>query len=222
MTHHAHLGTDRDEDSYPYRMNVKGRRQLFKVLILTLSGFQGFRVAWCKYVTGSLSATAPILPIVTPWYARCSALVVNAALVGLCVWSGRWYLYIVLWVYPILAVGIFLNVLRTIAEHQPNDYPRIDGGSETAMRPLVRTTVPNWFEKWLLYQANFNYHLEHHLFPTVPQHNLGLLHRHLVRHGFYTQFPEALQRSGVERFLRLVRTQPEADYSDAVDDAVYP
>ncbi len=41
MTHHAHLGTDRDEDGYPYRMNVKGRRALAWLALRTLTGAMG-------------------------------------------------------------------------------------------------------------------------------------------------------------------------------------
>ena len=50
------------------------------------------------------------------------------------------YLYFVLWAYPILAVAITLNIVRTIAEHEPEDYPRFENG-EVAMRPVARTTV---------------------------------------------------------------------------------
>jgi hypothetical protein len=35
--------------------------------------------------------------------------------------AGRWYLYFLLWAYPIIAVAIALNIVRTIAEHQPED-----------------------------------------------------------------------------------------------------
>jgi len=50
-------------------------------------------------------------------------------------------------------------------------------------------------EKWLIYGINFNYHLEHHLWPHVPFFNLPKLHAHLVERGFYEQRPDLLQRS---------------------------
>jgi fatty acid desaturase len=134
--------------------------------------------------------------------------------------AGRWYLYFVLWAYPIVGVAVALNIVRSVAEHQPEDFPRFRDGLETAMRPVARTTVPNWFEKWMLYQANFNYHVEHHIFPTVPRHNLGKLHRHLVIKGFYRQFPNSLQSSGFAKFWQLARNRKYDDFSDAVEDAI--
>jgi hypothetical protein len=71
-------------------------------------------------------------------------------LLSACIYVGRWYLYFLLWAYPIVAVAIALNIVRTIAEHQPEDYPRRDLNGDIVTMPLARTTLPNWFEKWLI------------------------------------------------------------------------
>lgn len=217
-SHHADLGTAQDQDGYPYHIEVRGTRALALVMLRSLSGVLGLWLAKSKYVgsTVALPATA-----VSPrWIGPLVTVVFNAVLLGLCILSGRWYLYFLLWAYPIVAVAVALNIVRSIAEHQPEDFPRYRGGREVSMRPVARTTVPNWFEKWMLYQANFNYHVEHHLFPTVPRHNLGTLHRHLVAQGFYRQFPQALQRSGFAKFWQLARNRRYDDFSDAVGDAI--
>jgi len=219
LTHHAHLGTELDEDSYPYRFNIKGPRALALLFLKTFTGFVGISVALKKYVAGQTNEAhrervsgALVAPLVT--------LVFNLGLLALCIVAGRWYLFFLLWAYPIVVIAIVLNIIRTIAEHQPEDYPRFSDGVETAMRPIVRTTVPNWFEKWLMYQANFNYHIEHHLFPAIPQHNLGLLHRHLRERGFYREFPGSIQKSGWKKFLSLSRNRTNNDFSDAVNEAL--
>lgn len=73
--------------------------------------------------------------------------------------------------YPAGAVTIalFLARFRTFAEHV-----------EPAGRNLpdfVRTHRPNWFDALFFYDAHFNYHLEHHLFPSIASCHLAQVHR---------------------------------------------
>jgi fatty acid desaturase len=218
MTHHAHLGTDKDEDRHPYAQPIKGARALVALLAKVLTGYYGVRLALEKYI-GGVKRAENYQGASPKWLAPLITIAFNLALLSLCVSVGRWYVYFIVWVYPIIAVAIALNVVRTIAEHQPEDFPQFANGSEHAMRPIVRTTIPNLFEKWLMYQANFNYHIEHHLFPTVPQHNLHKLHAKLAGGGFYKEFPECLQRSGVARFVSLMRNRKNDDFSEAVNEA---
>jgi fatty acid desaturase len=82
-------------------------------------------------------------------------------------------------------------MVRTCAEHQPEDFPAADLDKP----PIVRTTLPSVLEKWLIYGINFNYHLEHHLWPHVPFFNLPKLHAHLAERGFYEQRPDLLQHT---------------------------
>lgn len=219
-SHHADLGTSQDQDGYPYHIDVHGNRALAAVMFRSLSGLLGLWLARNKYVGPAVEL--PRAPVSSRWIGPLTTVMFNAGLLTLCILAGRWYLYFVLWAYPIVAVAVALNIVRSVAEHQPEGFPCLRGGHEVAMRPVARTTVPNWFEKWVLYQANFNYHVEHHLFPTVPRHNLGKLHRHLVAHGFYRQFPDALQRSGFAKFWQLARKGRYDDFSDAVTDGIQP
>lgn len=217
MTHHSHLGTVGDKDSYPYRMNIKGMRALAGVLAKSMSGGLGLWLAFDKY---GLKAPEKGAEIVSPrWIAPAVSLIFNTALLAACVAVGRWYVYFAVWVYPILAIAITLNIVRTIAEHQPEDFSSMAIGTEKPM-VVVRTTVPNFFEKWLMYQANFNYHVEHHLFPAIPQHNLARLHAHFQERGFYKQFPGSIQRSGFWKFVLLSRNREHDDFSGPVDEAL--
>jgi fatty acid desaturase len=217
-SHHAELGTNMDQDGYPYQIEIRGRRALMQMMGRSLSGFTGLWLVRSKYLGSNPSR--PAAQVSPRWIGPLTTIVFNSVLALLCVLAGRWYLYFALWVYPIVAVAITLNIVRTVAEHQPEDFPRFRDGLEVAMRPVARTTVPNWLEKWILYQANFNYHVEHHLFPAVPRHNLKKLHLHLVATGFYRQFPNSLQSSGFAKFWQLARNRRYDDFSGAVEDAI--
>jgi fatty acid desaturase len=217
-SHHADLGTSKDQDGYPYHMEVRGRRALMEMIGWSLSGLMGLWLARNKYIGSSQEPRA--VQVSPRWIGPLVTVIFNSILALLCIMAGRWYLYFALWAYPIVAVAVALNIVRSVAEHQPEDFPRFRDGLEFAMRPIARTTVPNWFEKWMLYQANFNYHVEHHIFPAIPRHNLGKLHLHLVAKGFYRQFPNSLQSSGFAKFWQLTRNRRYDDFSDAVEDAV--
>jgi fatty acid desaturase len=218
-SHHADLGTSKDQDGYPYHIAIGDKLALMVMIGWSLSGLMGLWLARTKYI-GS-SPERPAEQVSPRWIGPLMTVVFNSVLLGLCILAGRWYLYFALWVYPIVAVAVALNIVRSVAEHQPEDFPQFRDGLEVAMRPIARTTMPNWSEKWLLYQANFNYHVEHHLFPTVPRHNLGKLHLHLVAKGFYRQFPNSWQSSGFAKFWQLAHNSRYDDFSDAVEDAIH-
>jgi fatty acid desaturase len=77
------------------------------------------------------------------------------------------------WRYPILAlalpfseatVSLFLARVRALAEHQKCQGER--------GRDFSRTHLPTLLDKIILYDANFNFHLEHHVEPAMPSKNL--------------------------------------------------
>ena len=61
--------------------------------------------------------------------------------------------------------GLFFSQLRGIAEHAPES-GSIECGN-------VRSHAPHWLDRVLLYDLNFNYHVEHHLHPHVPSRDLA-------------------------------------------------
>ena len=67
--------------------------------------------------------------------------------------------------------GLFFSQLRGIAEHGA------EAGS--AIAGLVRSHAPNWLDSALLYDLNFNYHREHHLYPRRPSRELAAVHARL-------------------------------------------
>ncbi|MGO7755651.1 fatty acid desaturase, partial [Rhizobium ruizarguesonis] len=58
ISHHAHLGTEKDADGYPYREPIKGFRALAWVMVKALSGGMGVCLAADKYGGSARKATA--------------------------------------------------------------------------------------------------------------------------------------------------------------------
>src|SRR6185295_11197892 len=92
------------------------------------------------------------------------------------VWSGYLVQYLVLWVLPLVTVVQAILRLRAIAEH---------GATTDFSSPLTaaRTNLaPAWLE-WLIFPHSVNYHIEHHLYASVPHYNLRALHREMTASG---------------------------------------
>ena len=93
----------------------------------------------------------------------------NAVLLGILTFAGHPALYL-LWVVAWLTTYRLVTRIRSIAEHALTPDPN-DALNNT------RTTVARWWERLLIAPNCVNYHLEHHLLPTVPHYNLGRMHR---------------------------------------------
>jgi fatty acid desaturase len=90
--------------------------------------------------------------------------------------SGYLVQYLVLWVLPLVTVVQAILRLRAIAEH---------GATTDFSSPLTAARTnrgPAWL-RWLIFPHNVNYHVEHHLYASVPQYNLPRLHAEMKRQG---------------------------------------
>ena len=193
-SHHRAMSTKHDLDKYAYDLEIEGPKPFLSFLMKTLSGFEGLRLIKNKYLHKEASSSSKTSKLIT--------IAFNLTLAAFLTIFGKWYLYFILWVYPLLSVTIFLNNVRSIGEHLPKGDRYLDETKQDLIQ-LVRTTTPNFFEKWFMYQANFNYHLEHHLFPSIPAHNLPKLHAILKEIGIYNRHPECIQKSGTSTFLKF-------------------
>jgi len=207
LSHHAYLGTSRDQDRWAFSLDVRGSR-LWRVLTLGFLGYYGLTVTVLKFLRssgkreeGPGEGERDRSYVVTPWFMM---VVWNGLLLALAVSAGRAWVYPLLWITPLLTVGVLLNIVRSTAEHQPPNFTTHEG-FESDVGAVTRTTIPAWFEKWLLYQVNFNYHFEHHTWPRVPFFQLPRLHRHITERGFYQRHPECLQSSALPTILALHR-----------------
>jgi len=99
----------------------------------------------------------------------------NILLMGILWRSGHPTLYFFLWLLPLMSpLQVFLRI-RGITEHagyQPNENQALN----------TRTVVNSW-QPFFLAPHKVNYHLEHHLYPSIPFHRLPETHALLLSRG---------------------------------------
>jgi fatty acid desaturase len=185
--HHNNLYGALDPDTALHGGYPRGRAYLAKKLLKDLSGL----TAWKTYAyflggapalnTATNVALRPLDD--TSEKLRQEALhdrnaVIAFHILALILFAASGYLlqYLVLWVLPLVTVVQAILRLRAIAEH---------GATTDFSSPLTaaRTNVaPAWLA-WLIFPHKVNYHIEHHLYASVPHYNLPALHREMVERG---------------------------------------
>lgn len=90
-----------------------------------------------------------------------------------------WTLLLLYWMVPLLTVFLAVRYLRIVAEHYAIEHQHVLNESRTVIAPF--------WERWLIAPWGLNYHLEHHLFPSVPCFRLAELHRLLMTRDPYSQ-----------------------------------
>lgn len=117
----------------------------------------------------------------------------NLALFGILAAAGHPMLYL-LWVVSWLTTyGFFLRI-RAIAEHACTDI------SPDPLRN-TRTTKAGPIARLFFAPHDVNYHLEHHLLPTVPHYRLKLMHQMLTESG---ALKDAYVANGYREVMRAV------------------
>ncbi|HVH97482.1 MAG TPA: fatty acid desaturase family protein [Enhygromyxa sp.] len=194
LRHHAHTNTDADPDLGLITPFPITRASLLRKFARDLLGLTGLR-----RVLGLLAIDFGLLSYTASTGARrldqtgrsvgdviaCGArnfgpvLISNATLALLLRASGHGSLYF-LWVGAYLTTFSLFVRVRAIAEHactQRSVDPFAEFGSNT------RTTRAGLLARITVAPHNVNFHLEHHLLPTVPQHSLARMHRMLSQRG---------------------------------------
>ena len=92
---------------------------------------------------------------------------------------GEGWLYL-MWPAAIIFVQPLVSRVRQVAEHAavPDLY-------HPDARKNTRTVYSSFLSRIMFCPHQVNYHLEHHLLPTVPKYNLSLMHRLLRDKGYY-------------------------------------
>jgi fatty acid desaturase len=101
----------------------------------------------------------------------------NLALISLLVLTGNFWYYLLFWVCPFFLYIPFIFRIRSICEHFGIKKDKIDHS---------RTMYPNLFDRIFLgLNWNLTYHLDHHLFPSIPSYNVKKLHALLLQNRDY-------------------------------------
>lgn len=123
----------------------------------------------------------------------------NVALYLACAASGHGWLYGVWVASYVTPFPLFLRI-RSLAEHACTDL-------STDMFLNTRTTHAGFLERATVAPIRVNFHIEHHVMPSVPYFRLPLLHRMLRERGVVS---EPLRYSDV---LRIVSSKPARELS---------
>jgi len=185
--HHNNLYGALDPDTALHGGYPRGRMYLVRKLLKDLSGLTAWKT-YAYFLGGAPSLNTATNVAVRPLDDTSAKLRLEAkrdrnwvvalhmvALVAFAM-SGHLLQYLVLWVLPLVTVVQAILRLRAIAEH---------GATTDFSSPLTaaRTNLgPAWL-RWLVFPHNVNYHVEHHLYASVPQYNLPRLHAEMKRQG---------------------------------------
>ncbi len=185
--HHNNLYGALDPDTALHGGYPRGRAYLVRKLLKDLSGLTAWKT-YAYFLGGAPALNTATNVALRPLDDTSQKLRIEAerdrnlvigfhvALLGFFAWSGYLAVYLVLWVLPLVTVVQAMLRLRAIAEH---------GATTDFSSPLTaaRTnTGPAWLE-WLLFPHHVNYHIEHHLYASVPHYNLPALHREMAARG---------------------------------------
>lgn len=180
FAHHRHVNTNSDPDwirkqtsewKFPKRplalafmlardvVGLSAYKMIY--VILVLSGFVGKTL-------GRNGNTSFYLGMRGIYYTAAGWLILHYGL-------GK--MFLLYWFVPYCTWFVFVLHVRSIAEHfaLPNNHTL----------NASRTTYATWLERVLLAPKNINYHIDHHLFPSVPFYRLPKLHAELCSQPSY-------------------------------------
>jgi len=184
--HHNHLFGRQDPDTPIHGGYPRGRAYLAGKLLKDVAGL----TAWKTYAyfwgapsaaridgqkTDPLGDTSPKLrrdALNDRWAVAGFHLALPAAALAF----GFFIEYLLLWAIPLWFLLQPLMRFRSILEHGMT--------TETgdAWRDARTNLGPGWL-MWLIFPHNVHYHLEHHLYPSLPHYNLPKAHRALRAGG---------------------------------------
>lgn len=184
--HHNHLYQPSDPDMALQAGYPRGRAYLLKRLAKDLAGLT--TVKNYRYFFGLPGANAetgkgqrPVddtAPALSRAAVRDQRLVIAVHLASLPVLAvtGWWDEYLLLWILPLVTIVQLMLRFRAVAEH--GAVP--DTGD---VRRASRTNMAPFYVRWFLFPHHVNYHIEHHLYPSIPHYRLPACHRALAQAG---------------------------------------
>ncbi|MBL8581008.1 MAG: fatty acid desaturase family protein [Rhizobiaceae bacterium] len=171
LAHHRYTNTNQDPDwVVKFGTQEFTFPQPWQYVLANLAGYFIGTSSWrdIRLITKRLKGG----PAVAKNYkiARLSFYVAVAVALTL---TGTWLGFLLYWIIPYFSALLMLLYIRSVAEH----FGGMDYEHELTSS---RTIYPHRWEKIFLAPHNVNYHLDHHLYPSVPFYNLPKLHALLM------------------------------------------
>ena len=198
LTHHRHTQTERDPDlalSAPFPITPQSFRRKVVRDLLGITGYQR-RSAQCRAAMGDAIGLRARLAAI--WRNERAFLVAQAVLLGVLAALGHAWLFVLLWLVPLLTWYQLVSRIRNIAEHA------VTGPAEDPLRN-TRTTYAGPLMRLFVAPYWVNYHLEHHLLVSTPCWKLPQAHRLLLARGLG---PRMAIGQGYVQVLREALSRP--------------
>lgn len=184
LDHHQHLASDDDPDLHKHACFNKASRFEYVLFLTGLASVVAvLRNLFVRPLQGREKAeesrtvryTPRDLAIIFGWQIGLMAgltAAIGAARLG---WTNisissvlraGWWAYPVLWILPVYLFAYLPNLIRSFVEHS---HPEND---DAADEHRLITFTSNPVERLVLSPMNMNFHITHHLWPSIPYYNL--------------------------------------------------
>lgn len=202
MTHHVKTGTEEDPDLPNYSGYPVTGASFARKILRDLSGITGLKVwaslavlysfkdpqklkfgyAYKKQTADSETAALdkqemPARSLANLLWNTRRVIIVNILGFGV-LWAIGHPLAYILWPVSWLTTYMVFSRIRNAAEHGG-----LPGTMTTDIWSNTRTIIARWWERLTVAPNYVNFHLEHHIVPTVPAFQLKKMHQYLKASG---------------------------------------
>ncbi|MDU1847408.1 MAG: guanitoxin biosynthesis L-arginine gamma (S) hydroxylase [Niallia nealsonii] len=183
--HHAHLGDKEKDPDYKYHLQVGlydiGDKRQFLVKYLIKPIFLLNIVSYLSYVFKNRMLQYKIAPreyliMFLYWILILLTLFYFSAL----------HFFLLFWIVPYITTFSILGWFIEMAEH----YPLVHENNESLY--MTRNRFSNWLESFFLSGHSENFHLTHHLMPSIPYWNISKAHKIMMKDKLYRDFNEQM------------------------------
>ncbi len=181
--HHRHTKNDKDPDwvaqkDIPIYQLPRTRWQFFTHFMKDMTGIGLFQLIQLFIYLGSRPKDPSIIVDKKQLYTY-RALRISYYLIIFSVvhYLSAWKILLMFWFVPMITWFKWVVYLRSLGEHH--------GFDGTGPLGHTRTTIVSVFGKFFITPKNINFHMEHHIYPTVPFFRLPEVHKLLMENPEY-------------------------------------
>ncbi|MGB7369910.1 fatty acid desaturase family protein [Erythrobacter sp.] len=179
LKHHARLGfpDDPDANDNDWPTSVVGFIRTVISDVTGLNFIRSLRTAQSFSVISVLMSPLKTGPVGLE--RRIGFVIFTMAFVAFMLYTFGWVATLLLWYLPLITLTQALIRFNAYAEH--------GGCTHGGRLESARTTTSNVFGRFVFAPCGINYHLEHHLYPSIPGYRLRALHERLMKDERYAE-----------------------------------
>lgn len=178
------------------------RAQLLRLFLKDVLGFNVIKLYKGKRLKKDQKVPFPRKIEIPKWAHNAYLLAALAILIA----TGTWDEFLIYWMIPLLTIFQVIVRWGALCEHKYNL-------ANAALEEATPVITLRWWERLLLPNLNFHYHLYHHYFSNVAWCNLPKVHRVFQDEGLVQQENVFRGYSGFFRALTTVPATPDRSAS---------